>query len=350
MAEPPKPIAIPPATPGGGDPSATTIPPRPVPPAPTAMRPIPPPASAGRRRGGVVLPLILLILLALIGGAVYLAATAPQQLFALMQTAGVQVPSGGPQIADMQAQIRALQQRPQAVPTDLGPLEQRLDALEQRVGVVEQRPAATAAPPATAAEGGASVDLGPLEQRLTALEQRSGEGTAVQELAGRLKAVEQSSQTTAAQAGRMARLQAAAVALDAGRPLGDIPGAPPALARFATAAPPTLSALRLSFPAAAAAAERESTPPDEGQSFAERMLQKAQKLITVREGDKVLVGAPASYALLQAQHELEVGDLAGAVGALDGLDPGAAKVMAPWRAEAQSLLDARAALAGLANS
>jgi len=80
------------------------------------------------------------------------------------------------------------------------------------------------------------------------------------------------------------------------------------------------------------------------------MLLKAQKLITVREGEKVLVGAPASYALVHAQHELEVGDLAGAVGALDGLDPEAAKVMAPWRAEAQSLLDARAALAGLANS
>jgi hypothetical protein len=343
MAEPPKPIAVPPATPGGGDPS-TAIPPRPVPPASAAARPAPPPAPAARRRGGVVLPLLLLILLALIGGSVYLAATAPQQLFTLMQTAGVQVPNGGPQVADMQAQIRALQQRPQPVPTDLRPLEQRLAALEQRVGAVEQRPAATTG------DGGASVDLGPLEQRLAALEQRASDGSAVQELAGRLKAVEQSSQTTAAQAGRMARLQAAAVALDAGKPLGDIPGAPPALARFATAAPPTLSSLRLSFPAAAAAAERESAPPDEGQTFAERMLQKAQKLITVREGEKVLVGAPAIYVLTQAHNKLEVGDLVGAVGTLEGLDAEAAKAMAPWRAQAQSLLDARAALAGLANS
>ena len=46
---------------------------------------------------------------------------------------------------------------------------------------------------------------------------------------------------------RTAQLQSAAAALAAGRPVGNIPDAPPPLARFATEAPPTEGSLRLSF-------------------------------------------------------------------------------------------------------
>jgi hypothetical protein len=60
------------------------------------------------------------------------------------------------------------------------------------------------------------------------------------------------------------------------------------------------------------------------------------------------VGAPAAVVLGTARDRLEAGDLAGAVAALDGLDGPAAQAMAPWRAHAQSLLDARAALAAMA--
>ena len=46
---------------------------------------------------------------------------------------------------------------------------------------------------------------------------------------------------------------------------------------------------------------------------------------------------------------LDAGDLPGAVTTLDGLTGAAAAAMAPWRAQAQSLLDARSALITAAN-
>ena len=45
---------------------------------------------------------------------------------------------------------------------------------------------------------------------------------------------------------------------------------------------------------------------------------------------------------------MNAGDLQGAVSALDALTGDAAQAMAEWKAKAQSLLDARAALATLA--
>jgi len=67
-------------------------------------------------------------------------------------------------------------------------------------------------------------------------------------------------------------------------------------------------------------------------------------LVTVREGDRLILGAPAAVALETARQKLEAGDLAGAVRTLDGLDPAAAAAMAEWRGRAQALLEARAAL------
>jgi hypothetical protein len=72
--------------------------------------------------------------------------------------------------------------------------------------------------------------------------------------------------------------------------------------------------------------------------------------VTVRHGDQVLVGDPASVVLAEARAKLVAGDLAGAVAALGKLDAAAAKAIAGWRAQAQSLLDARAALASIASS
>jgi hypothetical protein len=77
------------------------------------------------------------------------------------------------------------------------------------------------------------------------------------------------------------------------------------------------------------------------------MWRKAQTLVTVRQGDTVLVGAPAAVTLNAARGKLDAGDLAGAVAALSALDGPAAKAMAGWRSDAQALLDARAALTSL---
>jgi hypothetical protein len=257
------------------------------------------------------------------------------------------------------AALLFLWQRQQAIvlpdsvdPARVQAMEAQLRTLQQRLSVLEARPAAA---PAAAPAPGPAVDLRPLEGRIAALEQRpvptpSADPTPA--LTGRLDALEQRVTQQAAQASqinaraaRLGRLQAAATALEAGQPLGDIPDAPAALSRFALPAPPTQAGLRLSFADAAQAALQASLPASDGLSAGQRIWRRVASLVTVREGGKVILGPPAAKTLADARERLDAGDLAGAVAALDALDPPAAAAMAAWRAQAQSLLDARAALA-----
>ena len=227
-----------------------------------------------------------------------------------------------PSLAAFEARLARLEQRPPApAPPAAGPdLTPRVEALERR------------APP----------DLSSLQARLAGLEQRPpGDTTA---LAARIAALEQS----LGRADRPAHVQAAALALAAGRPLGDIPGAPPALARFAHANPPTEAALRLAFPAAARAARDASRPDDAGKPILTRLLARVEAPFTIRQGDRVLVGDPAAGVVEHARTALDAGDLAGAVAALSGLRGESATAMAAWLADATALRDARAALADMA--
>jgi hypothetical protein len=147
------------------------------------------------------------------------------------------------------------------------------------------------------------------------------------------------------------RLQGAAASLAAGQKVGDIPGAPPALARFANEAPPTEASLRGSFDQYAAAAEKASQPAImDNQDFGSRLWTRAQQAVTIRQGDRVLVGDPVAGVISHAREQLDNGDLAGAVSALKGLAGPAAEAMKPWVDKAQSLLDARAAIASMASS
>jgi hypothetical protein len=68
----------------------------------------------------------------------------------------------------------------------------------------------------------------------------------------------------------------------------------------------------------------------------------------VRRGDQVIVGDPAAGVLSRAQDDVANGDLAGAVVALSALQGPAATAAHDWVGRAQSLLDARAALAAMA--
>lgn len=225
--------------------------------------------------------------------------------------------------------------RPEPIidPTRITALEIQVRALQQRLTALEQRPAAAAAPVSVPVS--APVDLRPIEGRIAALEQRPAM-TAVADLApleARIVAAE-----------RAARVQSALAALEAGAPLGPLPGAGPALARYATQAPPTLTALRASFPAAARAAQAASRPAEPAPDWVGRLWQGLSGLITIRQGDTLLLGSPAAAALAAAQARLDAGDLAGAVAALDVLDPPAAAAMTAWREEAAGLAAARAAL------
>ena len=284
------------------------------------------------------------------------------------------------QVADMQAKIDALTQRAAALearplPTppppapDLGPLQQRLTALENKAPPQVQLDKAgqdQIAAIASRVDGIAArqnllgtqeqTDIGKLNEQLAAQtksvnDQLTAEAGKVTTQLGSLDArLAAAAKTTAdltaldARATRTAQLQGAAAALTAGRPLGTIAGAPPALAQFATKAPPTEAQLRLSFDAAAAEARKAGQPYADTQPFLSRMWDRAQSGLVIREGDRVIVGDAVSGVLEHAKQLLLAGDLPGAVAALDGLAGPAATAMAPWRAQAQSLVDARAAL------
>jgi hypothetical protein len=265
------------------------------------------------------------------------------------------------QFGALEARIARLEQRPVPPTPDLGPLTARLSALEQR----------------PAAGSGQAANLAPLETRIAALEakqqadsqmagridalsaradslettQRAGQSDLARRLdadEARLAAIERSTSQIPAladRAGRLARVQAIRLALDSGQKLGEIPGAPAPLARFANTAPPTEPGLRLAFPQAAREALSAARPVSDGKPLLARVWDEAQDLVTVRQGDRVLVGDPAAGVLARARTALDAGDLSGAVAAVASLNGAAAQAMAGWVAEARALLDARAALA-----
>ncbi len=75
------------------------------------------------------------------------------------------------------------------------------------------------------------------------------------------------------------------------------------------------------------------------------MWARVQNVVTVRQGDRIVLGDPASGTLAAAQTALDAGDLAGAVKQLDTLHGPAAAAMGGWLGQARALLAARDALA-----
>ena len=312
------------------------------------------------------------------------------------------------QVDALTSRLSDLERRPAAAPVNVGPLDARISALEPRIAALEprlaalepklaelepklsaleQRPAPAAPPPpdfgpiTTRLDTGFSKQDAQLSKQGTDLSQQaaalakqgdelskqsaelSKQATSLQGLTerlgtveGRVAAVEKQDSAIAGQLGgvaeraqRISRTQVAAAALDAGQKLGEIPGAPPALARFAFNAPPTEAGLRLSFNNAAEAAQNASQPGAmEGQPFASRLWTRAQQSLSVRQGDRVVLGDPVAGVLAHARQALEAGDLSGAVSTLDGLTGPAAASMADWVSQARALLDARSALATMA--
>jgi len=376
-------------------------------PVPPAAAPTAPPAepSAGPRqprpvdrkpdRKLALLGALAILLLAVAQGALwYRVLLQPTEPAAF--DARVNAPAAlGARLNAIDARLTRLEQRPAPQTPDLAPLQARVAALEQRpqpqaasqptpaitasspsntspTSSSSPAPAATPAPspnpsaasnpnPAPAASPTPKpLDLAPLEARIAALEQKpppalapihTGVAQRVTADEARLAALEKPSQTPgqlADRTSRIARIQAAFIALSVGRPLGEIPDAPPALSRYATVAPPTEAALRLVFPAAAQAALAAAHPAPADQPVLKRLWAQAQDLVTVRQGDHVLLGDPAAGVLARAQTALDAGDLAAAVAALASLSGPQAQALAPWLDHAHGLLAARAALATLA--
>jgi hypothetical protein len=313
-------------------------------PADTASVAEPAAAPPVRRSSSLVFLLVLLDLVLLGGGLAYLWRFPPFSVEARLD-----------------ALEQALAARPVAAPAaeDLTPLKARVEETAKRLSLLEQAPArggeaaalaarladdearlealakqqaelAQAKPSAPAPAIGVDALLARLhddEARLDALTQNSG-------------AIARQVSSVAGQATLLARAHAAENALAAGRPLGDIPGAPPALARFAHTPPPTLAGLRAAFPAAAAAARAAAPSP----MFGSRLMDWLGAVVTVRRGDQVVVGDTLASRLGAAKAALDDDDLAGALAVLAPIEGAPGAALAGWRQDAENLLAARRAL------
>jgi hypothetical protein len=242
------------------------------------------------------------------------------------------------QFADIGDRLTRLESRPT---TDLSKLTARVDALDGRI--VDQTQLATRLDTLSgrieSLSGRNQTGLDATKQQLDALTSRVA---AIESNAVNLEALTK-------RLNRIARLQEASFALASGRPIGDVPNAPEALARYSQAAPPTEAQLRLRFPKDEQAALAAKQPDNSAAPFVDRVWERAQGLITIRRGDDVVVGNPSAVALSRAQAALEAGDLAGAVAAVDTLKGAPARAMASWLADAKALLGARSALADMAD-
>jgi hypothetical protein len=286
----------------GTEASGTAEPPPLLLPPPAA--PAPTPAAAPRR--GALWPLWLAL-------AVLFLLLAAGEGYLLVQLQALRTP-----LAVMQAQLADMRAAA-AKPT---PLAQLLTAQEDQA----QKLAALAAQ-LNAMQGQLAADHG----ALTALQVNTGD---IGKLTARLE--------------RLNAAAAASMALEAGQPLGAIPGAPPALQVFADNAPPTMAQLREEFPAAARAALAASLAANGQAGFWARARLRLEGLVTIADGERVIFGPPAAAALNRARAALANDDLAGAVAALDTLPPNVQAVLASWLTPARQLLAARAALVQMA--
>lgn len=262
-----------------------------------------------------------------------------------METASVRDLSGAlARIAELERKAQELQR---GLATRIETLERRpipdLTPLQEQLARLDQRPTPDPRTPdrLEALSGrmeGQTARSADADRRIEALTTRLTKVEATAEQVGRI----------ADRANRLARIRQAEDALATGQKLGVLPDAPPALARFADINPPTEVGLRLAFPALERAIRAAARPQVAAQPWSERIWDRLQGLVTIREGDRVVIGDSVAGILARAQLALEAGDLGGAVTALAGLTGDAGKAAETWLSDARALLEARSALAALA--
>lgn len=220
-------------------------------------------------------------------------------------------------------------------------------------------PAATPVVSPVVSPGGRTPEITELRTRLDAAEAQAGQSAErlaamqlslaqreaeAQALAARIAPLADRLQAAEAGTARLVLMDTLRARLDAGQALGALlsrlPGStPPALARFAEAAPPTEPSLRLSFEDAVRTARAQ---------VAEAQPRGIGSLFTIRRGEDVIWGDANETTLERARRALTAGDLAGAVTHLGSLPDTHRTPMADWIAQAQALVAARVALRDLA--
>ncbi|MDD2877600.1 MAG: hypothetical protein PHT60_09550 [Acidiphilium sp.] len=323
------------------DPETTSAAPVSPDPAPVATDPIPPIPTPPRRRR---LPVGII---GVIGGMIGFLLLAGGEAWLFRAQTG---------FSDQASRIASLGQQ-------VDRLKSRLILLEGKITTLANRPMPQNAPasapasqpaslPASAAQASAAPVTAALDRKIVAVQASIAalssttlaDHAAITDLQGQAAGLPK----LVARAQSLALIAQASLALQNGDKLGHIPNAPEALVRYETSKPPTLGALKISFPAYARQAERAGGNVTAHDGFWRGVAGRIESLVTVRHHNDVLVGSRAAGILGAAQDALDHDDLAGTLAALKPLPPAAQVVMAPWTTQATRLLAARAALATMA--
>jgi hypothetical protein len=334
------------------------------------VAPPPPPAPAGRSGAGAFLGMVLGGVLAAgagfglarfmpdllpMGGDDALSATVAAQAdeIAALRAELAALPAPDPQI---DARLSALE----AAPADGAGLDDRLAALEAEIADLRARPTTGGA----AASPEMLAELAALKEQVAAL--GSGGSVPADVIAAadaaeaRLKAAEasatamaQQAEAAAAAARRGAALDRVTAALDSGAPyasaLPELGGVdlPPVLLDNAAVGLPTVADLAERFPEAARTALEAALRANMGESWTDRVSsflrsQTGLRSLTPREGND------PDAVLSRAEAALAQGRVADAITELAAMPEAGKPALADWLAQAQTRVDAEAAVAALA--
>ena len=224
----------------------------------------------------------------------------------------------------------------------------RLDAVEKQLASLATLPMGTGT-----VDGAA---LAQMQAEIAAL-QTGGTGldAKLAEAESKLDSIKAEAQAVVTQAAARAALHQLQAALDSGAPYGsalaDLPGAaiPEVLTAHAEAGLPSLQGLRAAFPEAARAALDASLQAATGDSWTDRMGtflrgQTGVRSLNPREG------ADPDAVLSRAEAAVGAGDLAKALTELAGLPDAGKAAMAEWLAQVQQRQDAAAAVQALSTT
>ena len=305
----------------------------------------PPPEPPPRPRS-LAMPMVICFLI-LAGGIAYVGwrgtqfppeLEAMQQRLAQLEQRPAPLPANTADLRPLAARLAALEHRP--LPPDIGPLETRVASLEKQAVINSQYPARLDAVSArvealSSRERTAESDT----------ERRISGGRSPADDAGTWHDADHRGNT----AGRAPRPDRDGGGGARRRPAARQPGRRATrrgAVRHHRAADGSHATPRLPCRRRGRAGRR-ATGAGRGSPFLSRVLDQAKELITVRQGDRVLMGNPSAGVLARARSALDAGDIAGAVAAVSGLTGPPAAAMA-WLANAKALLAARAGLADMA--